>query len=91
MIVQTVLFYLPIMVSAAALPVVFQKLGHPKKLVLLTCLPLIVSVFSLLAALTGEGTPPFGATGLWGVAALCVVLAINPQRAPQRPEDGGRS
>ncbi len=75
-ILQTILFFLPILASAAFLPILVRKLGHGRPMTALGWLPLILSGSSMAAVLLGERGLTLGSTGLWSIAAVLGVLVF---------------
>ena len=82
--IQIIAAYLPVLVLAGCVPVLFRRAGYGKAQLWIAGLPLIVCVFSLLAALVHEPGFGHGVYGLWFVAAAILALALKrwPGKTP---------
>ena len=82
---QIVVAYLPLLAIAGCIVLLFRRTGHGRTAVLLSALPAIVVLSSLLATLAGEFPIAGGFHGIWISAAALAALAFK-----QWPATGGK-
>ena len=78
--------YLPLLVMAFCVILLFRRTGFGRKGTILSSIPFIVIVFSLLAVVSGERPIALGPYGSWALAAVVAVLTFS-----RWPSEGGRS
>ncbi|MGD8810805.1 MAG: hypothetical protein PVG24_14440 [Gammaproteobacteria bacterium] len=83
---HTVFAYLPLLVMAVCVVLLFRRWGYARAHVMMSAIPLVVIVFSLLGALVGEPMLTGGTHGAWMLAAALIVLAFG-----RRPDGLGQS
>lgn len=80
---HTVFVYLPLLVMAVCVVLLFRRWGYARVHVMLSAIPLVVIVLSLLGALAGEPMLTGGTHGVWILAAALLALAFG-----KRPREG---
>lgn len=88
---HTVFAYLPLLVMAVCVVLLFRRWSYARAHVMMSAIPLVVIVFSLLGALVGEPMLTGGTHGVWMLAAALIVLAFGRRPDRMGPDGLGQS
>jgi hypothetical protein len=83
---QDILFFAPIILSAVCLPTLYRRAGFPAKIYRLMWMPALLTVSSFAAVVAGERTLSGGPIGLWSIAAALLVLVAVDWPRQRRQE-----